>query len=600
MNKTSQSLEVSPWSLADLFPSHDGPEMQAAFADVEEKVAAFETRRSSLVPAIAAVDFMDLVRQLEEIDRILYRIHAFAQLWFSADTQNQAAINFMARVDQFVAGIQNRTLFFSLWWKELDDENAARLMNPATAGAYRYWLEEMRHFKPHTLSEPEEKVINIKNTTGVNFFTALYDTITNRYVFRLTVDGEEKELTRDALAVYVRQADPNLRAAAYQEMYRVYRQDSAILGMMYQNLVRDWRNEQVDLRKFASPISVRNLSNDIPDEVVDTLLEVSRQNAPLFQRYFRLKANWLGMDRLRRYDIYAPVVKSDKTYEFAAAAGMVFDSFGRFHPSLASLAQRVFAENHLDSEVRKGKRGGAFCYSVNPGLTPWVLVNYQGKADDVLTLAHELGHAIHSMLAEKHTQFTWHSSLPLAETSSTFGEMMLVDRLLAEETDEEVRRDLLFRQVDDNYATVMRQVYFALFERQAHDMTHQGATVDDLSRAYLENLQEQFGDSVVLSDEFAWEWISIPHIYHYPFYVYAYAFGQLLVLSLYQQYKEEGEAFKPRYLKILSAGGSDAPARILGEAGIDIRRPEFWQGGFDVIEDLIGQLEAMPVKVLEV
>jgi oligoendopeptidase F len=597
MDYSNLALEVSRWSLADLFPSHDSPEMQAGFDEVEAKVGAFESRRSSLSADISASEFLAVVRDFEQISRVVNQIGYYAALWFAEDTQNQAAQNFQARVDQFGAEVQNRMLFFSLWWKALDDANADRLMREA--GDYRYWLEEMRHFKPHTLTEPEEKIINIKDVTGVAAFNTLYDAITNRYSFKVTVEGEEKDLTRGELMVYVRQHDPGLRAAAYQELYRVYGNDSAILGMMYQNLVRDWRNEQVDLRRFPAPISARNLANDVPDEVVDTLLEVSQRNAAVFQHFFDLKARWLGMERLRRYDIYAPVVKSDKTYEYAQAAGIVLDSFEHFHPRLATLAKRVFDDGHLDSEVRKGKRGGAFCASVLPGVTPWVLANYQGKADDVATLAHELGHAIHSMLAEDHTFFTFHSSLPLAETASTFGEMMLVDRLLEEESDEDVRRDLLFRQVDDAYATIMRQVYFAIFERQAHEMTRAGASVDDLSRAYLENLSEQFGGSVEVSDEFRWEWISIPHIYQVPFYVYAYAFGQLLVLSLYQQFKEEGESFKPRYLKILSAGGSEAPARILSQAGIDIRDARFWQGGFDVIKDLIGQLEAIPVKVLE-
>jgi oligoendopeptidase F len=349
----------------------------------------------------------------------------------------------------------------------------------------------------------------------------------------------------------------------------------------------------------VQPISARNLANDIPDEVIDTLLEVSQQNAGVFQRYFQLKARWLGMERLRRYDIYAPVVKAEKTYDFDAAAQIVFDSFEQFDPLLAGLAKRVFDEQHLDSEVRKGKQSGAFCASITPDLTPWVKVNYQGRPDDVATLAHELGHAIHAMLAEKHTAFTWHASLPLAETASTFGEMMMIDRLLEQETDEDVRRDLLFRQVDDAYATIMRQIYFALFERTAHQMTHDGASVDELAEAYMNNLHQHFGEAVALSDEFRWEWVSIPHIYHVPFYVYAYAFGQLLVFALYQQFKAEGEAFKPRYLKILSAGGSNAPARILDEAGINIRKAEFWQGGFDVISNLIAKLEDLPVKVLQ-
>jgi len=597
MNYSKLSYEISRWSLGDLFPAYDSEEMKAGFAAVESRVADFESQRENLNAEISSTDFMALVHQVEGISQLLSRIGYFAGLWYTEDTQNQAAQNFQARVDQFGAEVQNRILFFSLWWKSLDDDSASRLMKGA--GDYSYWLEEMRNFKPHTLSEPEEKIINIKDVTGFNAVNTIYDTITNRYVFKLSVDGEEKELTRGELMVYVQQHDPDLRAAAYQELYRVYGEDGAILGMMYQNLVRDWRNENVDLRSFASPISVRNLSNDIPDEVVDTLLEVSRKNVSVFQRYFRLKARWLGIERIRRYDVYAPVVKSKKTYEYSDAVGMVLESFDDFHPEIASLAKRVFDDQHLDSEVRKGKMGGAFCASVQPGLTPWVLTNYQGKANDVATLAHELGHAIHSMLAEEHTQFTFHSSLPLAETASTFGQILLVDRLLEDETDEDVRRDMLFRQIDDAYATIMSQIYFALFERQAHQMTHEGATVDELSEAYMENLKEHFGDAVELSEEFRWEWVSIPHIYSTPFYVYAYSFGQLLVFSLYQQFQAEGDAFKPRFMKILSAGGSDAPARILKEAGIDISQAEFWQGGFDVISDLVDQLEAMPVKVLE-
>jgi oligoendopeptidase F len=291
--------------------------------------------------------------------------------------------------------------------------------------------------------------------------------------------------------------------------------------------------------------------------------------------------------------VYAPVAKSDKQYPFDQAVHTVLDSFYQFAPRVSELARQVFSENHVDSEVRKGKRGGAFCASTIPALTPWVLLNYQGRSEDIATMAHELGHAIHSMLASSHSVYTFHSSLPLAETASTFGEMMLVDRLLAEESDPAVRRDMLFKQMDDSYATIGRQAFFALFERQAHDLTANGASVDELAAAYMENLKTQFGDSVEISDEFRWEWVSIPHIYQVPFYVYAYTFGQLLVLALYQQFKREGESFKPRYLKILSTGGSQAPVKILADAGIDIYQDSFWQGGFDVLANLVKQLEEL-------
>lgn len=591
MAHSIKTYPVKKWNLDVLFPGFDSPELQAAFDNVEEQVASFEGVRGKLKPDMDAETFLEAVRASEATSRIVNRIYAFAGLAFAEDTQNQTAQTLIARVQQFAAEMQNRTLFFSLWWKELDDSNAERLMG--ASGDYGYYLEEMRHFKPHTLTEPEEKVINIKDVTGMGAMIPLYDAITNRYTFKLEVDGEVKELTRAQLQPYIQGSDANLRAKAYQELYRVFGEDGPILGQMYQTRARDWHNENINLRKFSSAMAVRNLANDVPDEAVDALLEVTKKNSKIFQRYFKMKAKFIGVEKLRRYDIYAPVAKSDKAFEFDTAANMVLESFSAFDPELGELARRVFDQDRLDSEVRKGKQGGAFCASINPEDTPFVLMNFTGRARDVATLAHELGHAIHAMLASHHTAFTFHSSLPLAETASTFGEMMLTEKLLAEETDEAVRRDILFKQMDDAFATILRQVYFALFEREAHALVMKNASVDEISAAYMENLKEQFGDSLELSDEFKWEWVSIPHIYHTPFYVYAYAFGQLLVFSLYQQYKAEGESFKPKYLKILSAGGSEAPAEILSDAGIDIRSPKFWQGGFDVLSKMVDELEKL-------
>jgi len=588
------AYSIKKWSLDELFSGFDSPELNAAFDNVEEQVTSFEGVRNKLNPDIDAETFLEVVRASESMSRIVNRVYAFAGLSFAEDTQNQNAQSLMGRVQQFVAEMQNRTLFFNLWWKDVDETNAARLMD--ASGDYRYYLEEMRHFKPHTLTEPEEKVVNLKDVTGSNALINLYDAITNRYVFKLKVKGKEQELTRAQLQPYIQGSDADLRAKAYQELYRVFGEDGPILGQMYQTRARDWHNENIAMRKFGSAMSVRNLANDVPDEAVNALLEVTKKNSKTFHRYFKMKAKHVGVGKLRRYDIYAPVAKSDKPFDFDTAANMVMESFSAFDPKIGELARRVFDQDHLDSEVRKGKQGGAFCASINPENTPYVLMNYTGRARDVATLAHELGHAIHAMLASHHTTFTFHSSLPLAETASTFGEMMLTEKLLAEEKDESVRRDILFKQMDDAFATVLRQIYFALFEREAHEMVQKNASVDEMSAAYMANLKEQFGDSVELSDEFKWEWVSIPHIYHTPFYVYAYAFGQLLVFSLYQQYKAEGESFKPKYLKILSAGGSEAPAKILAEAGVDIRDPKFWQGGFDVLSRMVDELEKLPVE----
>lgn len=581
------------WSLDELFPAIDSPALTQALEQVENLAMSFERTRESLDPGMAPEEFLRILAGYEEIAALMQKIEYFAFLLFAEDTQNQKAQSFMARMQQVAAEMENRTLFFKLWWKALEDDQAGRLA--AEAGDLRYWLEFLRLTKEYALSEPEEKVINLKDVNGAAAMITLYDSITNRYTFRLEIDGEVKELTRGELMVYVRQPDPAIRAAAYQEQLRIFGHDQAILGQIYQALIRNWRTESMNLRGYKSPISVRNIGNDLPDSVVDTLLNVCRQNTVLFHRYFKLKARRLGIEKLRRYDLYAPVTASEKTYEFGEAVRLTLESFRQFDAKIADLAKRVFDEQHMDSEVRKGKRSGAFCATVTPDLTPWVLTSFQGKPDDVATMAHELGHAVHALLASHHSQLTQQASMPLAETASTFGEILLVDRMMASDSDPGLQRDLLFRQMDDAYATIMRQAFFALFERQAHDMIHDGCSVDDLSVAYLENLREQFGDSLDLSDDFQYEWVAIPHIFHSPFYVYAYAFGQLLVFSLYQQFRQEGESFKPRYLRLLAAGGSDSPERILTAAGIDMRSAEFWQGGFRVVSESLDKLERLEV-----
>ena len=593
MNQDEKYLQ-SKWSLSDLIPDQSSEVIDQLFSNINEDVSEFEDFRPLLNMDLSEIDFMNIINRLEQIHYKIHILYAYAELKFSEDTQDQTAATLLTRVEQYIAEISNRIMFFTLWWKGISGDFASKLME--NSGDYYYWLEEMRHFKDHTLSEPEEQIINLKNVTGNRALNTLYDSITNRYIFKLEIEGEEKELTRGELSVYIRNENPDIRANAYQELYRVYGEDSSILGQIYQSLVRDWRNEQINLRNFKNPISSRNLANDIPDQVVDLLLEKCKENRSLFQRYFSLKAKWIGENKLCRYDIYAPISASKKQYTYEQSVDLVLNALDGFDPNIMNLAFKVFDENHIDSEVRKGKRSGAFCLSAVQDITPWVLVNYQGKVDDILTMAHEMGHAIHSMLASKHSLFTFHPCLPLAETASTFSEMIVVDSLLAKESDKNLRRDLLFRQLDDAYATIQRQAFFAIFEKEAHNMIVQNASVDDLSNAYMDNLAQQFGDSVTLSPEFKLEWVSIPHIYSVPFYVYAYSFGQLLVFSLYKQYKTEGEAFIPRYLNLLSTGGSQSPETILAKSGIDFRQESFWQGGFDIINNLLDQLEKLPIN----
>ena len=603
-----EQYQLSGWDLSALvppdpeangsgIPTPSTAAIEEMLAQVEQKVTAFESLREGLSEKMEPAQLIEAMQQYEEISELAYRLGAYGSLWFSSDTQSPDALTYSNRMQQFMAEVQNRMLFFSLWWKALEDEHAEALLPDAEKYAdFRHHLATMRLSKPFMLEEVAESVINLKDTNGSNAIVTIYSMLTNRLEFELEVDGELKRMTREEVMTYAYSTDPDMRAAAYQSIYKVYKEEAPILAQIYINLMQDWHNENVTLRNYDSPIAVRNLRNDVPQEAVEALLEVSRRNAPLFQRYFSLKAKWLGVDKLRRCDIYAPLASSSKDIPYEDAVEQVLDTFKNFDLDFAAKAQRVFDDNHVDSEVRKGKRAGAFCATVLPSITPYVLLNYTNKVRDVATIAHELGHAVHSMMAEDHSVLTQHSTLPLAETASVFAEMVMNEQLLAEEKDPLVRREILAASVDDIYATVLRQAFFVIFEKTAHQAIQENASPQDLNRLYLENLQEQFGDSVEVSDEFQYEWISIPHIYHTPFYCYAYSFGQLLVLSLYRRYQLEGDAFKPGYLKLLARGGSARPQEILEEAGIDMTDPEFWQAGFDVIGEMIDDLEAMTIS----
>lgn len=581
----------SKWKLDDLYPEDYKAAFDADLDELKQKVESFEKYRGELTSDITPARFLEILKDYQEIAEISWKMGGFTSLRASGDTQNTAILSLMQQTDAVTTELQNKIMFFDIWFRGLDDEKAAQLIEAAEG--YRYFLTKMRSYKPHMLSESEEQIVNLKDMTGSSALESLYSSITNRYVFNVKIGGEEKKMTRGELMSYAHSAVRDERKAAYEELYRVYGNDGNILGQIYQSIARDWDTENLSLRHFSTPISVRNHYNDIPDEVVDLLLSTCQKNKQVFQDYFKLKKKLIGVDELHRFDLYAPIAADDSRVSFDEAMKTVLKSYNEFDPAFAKMAERVYNEHHIDSEVRHGKRGGAFCSTVSPKYTPWVLVNFQGKNDDISTLAHELGHAIHSMSAEDRNIFEQHSCLPLAETASTFGEMLLSDYLEKQTDDKKVLSSMLIKQIDDNYATIQRQSYFALFEKEAHRLIAEGADVDKLNEVYLNNLKDQFGDSMVVDDYFKWEWVSIPHIYSTPFYVYAYSFGQLLVLALYNQYKIEGKSFIPRYKELLHKGGSQRPAEVLLDAGFDFTKESFWQGGFDILKGKVDRLIAL-------
>jgi oligoendopeptidase F len=595
-------MKVGRWDIGDLVKDPSSEEFSQFLRSIEEQLVQFEGSRQLLRPDISSEEFERLIHMLESISEKVSIASGHAYLSYYADTSSNEASALVTKMEKLASEISNRMLFFDLWFKkQIDHENANRLIN-AIPKEYQEHLRHKRLVAKYSLSEPEEKIISTLEVTGILALTKIYDKMTSGFEFTMRLRHGRKTIekkfdNKEKLVSLVRSPDGNRREAAYKSLLQVYKRNSGVLGEIYQNVIMQWRDEAILMRGYRSPISVRNIANNLDDATVEALLAACRHNVAMFHDYFIEKSKMIGMRKLHRYHLYAPIsnkASDSKKFTYGKAVETVLDSFGDFDPQFRRLAERVFAKHHIDSEIRKAKRGGAFCYSVTPKLTPYVLLNFDGISRDVSTLAHEFGHAIHSMLASDMPLMVFHAPLPLAETASVFAEMLLNEKM-AEKMSKKERRILLAEQIDNLYATIIRQAYFTLFEIDAHKaIGENNATIDAVAKIYMDNLKEQFGTSITISPDFEWEWVYIPHFYHTPFYTYSYSFGNLLVLSLYRQYKLEGSSsFVPKYFKILSAGGSRKPEELLMEAGIDISRQEFWQQGFDYVQEMIQQLKAL-------
>jgi len=585
--------QLGRWDLSELTKDPKSPAFQKQIQEVEKQARKFEKIKSKLDSKMSSKKFMSILQQVEEMSEKMSRIGGYASLSYSSDTQSDEATSLMTQMSKLGSEISNKILFFDLWWKtQVDEKNAKRLMKDT--GELTEYLSHKRLFAKYALSEPEEKIINTLDVTGISALVKLYDKITNAYEYKMKIGNKTKIMTREEITNYVRSTNPKIRETAYKTILTKYTENKGVIGEIYQNIVLNWRDEGIEIRGYKTPISMRNIGNDVDDKTIESLLSVCRKNSPIFQKFFVQKAKMLKIKKLRRYDIYAPAVANskEKNYTYNKSVKLVFESLGKFSKTLEEFARKVFNENHIDSSVRQGKRDGAFCSTLSPKITPYVLVNFTGKSRDVFTLAHELGHAVHSQAAQDRSILVQDAPLPLAETASTFSELLLYDNLSDKISDDE-KKIMLSGKIDDLYATILRQSFFTIFEVDAHKQIGKGTTVDEISKTYLQNLKEQFGNSVSLSEDFAIEWSCIPHFYHTPFYCYAYSFGNLLALSLFQRYKKEGRDFVPSYISILAAGGSKKPEKLLLEHGFDIRSPKFWQEGFDYVNEQVKALSSL-------
>ena len=576
---------MSSWRLGDIFP--DG-ERNRLTESLKSETESFKGLRERL--PLSADEFIQAIAQEERMSEIAGRLASKTGLRLSEDTTDAARVADEASLSQLSCDVENATLFFSVWFRDLPDDKAAMYME--AAGRHRYLLERIRAWRSHTLGENEERIINLKDTTGSEAAVRLYDAVTGRYRFRF----RGRLLTYDEVSEYKLSRRRRDRVEAYESTLGVYGADETVLGEIYRAVAQDTVNETVKLRNFKRPLSAANLANDVPDEAVESLLSSVKANRSLFQKYFQLKAGLSRIRRFDRYDVYAPYVREDGRYGYGEAVKKTLSVFRDFDEGAYRMAKRIFDERHVNPYPAARKQPGAFCHSVVLGVTPYLMLNHTGSLTDLYTMVHETGHAVHTMAAHAQTQLTYHAGLPLAETASVFAEMLLTRKLMADAEDDSEKASLLVRSLDRQYATVARQAYFTIFEVDAHDALSEGASAPDLSRLYMRNLREQFGRGIKIPESFRHEWLGIQHIYYSPFYCYTYAFANMVALALYERYEEEGGKFTPTYMRILSKGGSESPMRIMSDAGLDYCKRGFWDDGFKLIKKELETLKSLAKK----
>ncbi len=578
------------WDLSDLYAAPDDPALESDLDRALEGSRAFAERYRGRVAALSAAELSEALDALEALNEPVVRAASYAQLLFAADTSDPRHGALLQRVQERTTEIRNALLFFELEWVAVRPEEADALLADPALARRRHFLASLRRYRPHLLSEPEERILEEVANTGRRAFGRLFDEIMSGMRFSLCANGETVDLGEEEVLARLYSPDREARRAASVALTAGLRANAGPLAFIFNTLVQD-KAVSDRLRDYAAPIDARNLDNEIAGPSVDALLSACVEHYPLVARYYRLKASLLGLDRLEDYDRYAPLPGGERSIAFEDAKNLVLEAYGDFCPELADIARRFFDERWIDAELRPGKRGGAFSASTLPSVHPYVLLNYTGNQRDVMTVAHELGHAVHQTLAAGQGLFEQDTPLTTAETASVFGEMLVFRRLMKLESDPKARLALLCGKLEDAFATVFRQVCMTRFEESLHAARrHEGelarARIDEL---WLEANRPMFGDSVHLSDAYGCWWLYIPHFVHSPFYCYAYAFGELLVLALLRCYDEQGEAFVPRYLELLRAGGSQPPDALLARLDLDIRDPDFWRGGLSILEGMVEQ-----------
>lgn len=592
MAKEQTGAEDVRWNLADLYPSTDA--LKRDLAQGNDEARAFAASFRGKVGGMTPEELAEALAQFERVQDRLGRAYTYAYLNWSTDTNDEQRGALLQHVREACTRASQELIFFEVEWAKVDDGRAADLLRADELAGYRHYLELERLRKDHLLSESEEKVLSEKSVTGRSAWNRFFDETLGAARFYV----DEEELTEQETLSRLHEADRETRKDAAMALTEGLAAHSRALTFIFNTVLADKASDD-RLRGYRNWLSSRNMSNEVGDETVAALVSAVTSRYDVVARYYRLKRELLGYDELFDYDRYAPIGDADTRYSWDQARELVTDAYASFHPQMGRISTFFFDENWIDAPVTPGKRGGAFSHGAVPSAHPYILMNYTGKTRDVQTLAHELGHGIHQYVSRPQGVLQADTPLTTAEMASVFGEMLVFQRLIKRERSTANKLAMLVGKIDDTIATVFRQVAMNRFEDRIHTSRREAGELaaDQFAAHWLETQQEMFQGSVTLGEHYGHWWSYIPHFLHSPGYVYAYAFGELLVLALYARYTEDPEGFPQQYLDLLEAGGSDWPHVLVGRMGVDLQNPDFWALGLSAIEDLVEDAETMAQEV---
>jgi len=593
-NETLTGAEEITWDLSDLYASIDDPELENDKEKVRNLAKDFSDKYKGRVSDLTAEEHAESLNEYEEIAQLAGKIGSYAQLKWSTNTEDPALGKLLQEARELGSEISQTLVFYSVEWLKVGDEEANKLIENPVLGKWKHYLETSRLYKPHTLSEEAEQVMSAKSVTSRSAWNRYFDETLG--AARFDLDGES--LTEQQVLSKLHSPDRDLRKRAHQSLTSTFQDHSRTLTFVFNTILSDKQTND-KLRGHDSWISSRNLANEIDQSTVDSLINSVTGKYDLVQRYYRLKKELLGYDKLYDYDRYAPLASTRKQVSWEEARENVLEAYGDFHPDMKKIAGEFFSKRWIDAAIKPGKRGGAYSASTVTSVHPYVFMNYDGQLRDVQTLAHELGHGVHQYLSRKQGELQSSTPLTTAETASVFGEMLVFNRLMDSLDDPKEQLALLTSKIDDTIATVFRQISMNRFEDKIHTArrTEGEQTTGQFSELWYDTQHALYGDSVEITDEYKLWWCYIPHFLHTPGYVYAYAFGELLVLALYDAYRSGQEDFSDQYIKLLEAGGSDWPHNIVSKMGIDIRDESFWNRGLTLFEEMIERAEKLSKQI---